>query len=397
MIHVRDNVSARGAGNYHDISGLECPPDSEPPVVEMPSEDSGPVPGAGIGEVEVEGMEAPSKRARMMTPLTMALRRDASMLDAGQSSASSMFPPAVSVEAQDIPVPGGEAEDEDLEVLLADGDHWLIDHGRQKLVRVHVSEMRGSFIPKELELPVDVEHVSKRCRLVAFDREGRKVVHEYEWKGGDSSPPAMKGPWTGTTEFELAHGWSWKKHELECYEVAAKKGRKELTEAEVGPDRRVGLDAAKTKEWNKLVSSGAIVVHEGRQALKLRASMEKKRFATAMQLIASHGWSLNIADVEGGVPGVAEGSLIEAVKTVYGLAVGSGEFLGKQLKQQADGSITISQKSYAQQQKGLEISPERRREKHELITEEEADPILVRGVRYSNNVSTRQQSLILSR
>ncbi|CAE7519486.1 zdhhc15, partial [Symbiodinium sp. CCMP2456] len=198
-----------------------------------------------------------------------------------------------------------------------------------------------------------------------------------------------------------------------------------------------------------------------------------------MQLIASHGWSLNIADVEGaflrgdalsptrgrlfidlppgGVPGVAEGSLIEAVKTVYGLAdapkawwncfsaklaslgtraskfdpclfyyyhncklggvvslhvddlclggnkhfhehvvkplkdmfpfkhwkVGSGEFLGKQLKQQADGSITISQKSYAQQQKGLEISPERRREKHELITEEERQQM--RGVLGSIN------------
>ncbi|CAE7785104.1 unnamed protein product [Symbiodinium sp. KB8] len=27
MVHVHDNVSARGAGNYHDISGLEVPPD----------------------------------------------------------------------------------------------------------------------------------------------------------------------------------------------------------------------------------------------------------------------------------------------------------------------------------------------------------------------------------
>ena len=63
--------------------------------------------------------------------------------------------------------------------------------------------------------------------------------------------------------------------------------------------------------------------------------------------------------------------------------VGSGEFLGKQLQQQADGSIKISQCSYAQQQQGLNISRERKRDKHEPITEDERQQM--RGVLGSIN------------
>ena len=190
-------------------------------------------------------------------------------------------------------------------------------------------------------------------------------------------------------------------------------------------------------------------------------------FAVAMQLIASKQWQLSIADVEGaflrgdaldpkrgrlfielppgGVPGIRSGSLVEAVKTVYGLAdapkarwqcskgkleslgmkvsrfdpclfynyrngevagtialhvddlcaggnkefennvlkplremypfkhwkVGKGEFLGKMLEQQADGSIKIQQSEYARQFKGLDLSRLRRREKGEKVTDEE--------------------------
>ena len=51
--------------------------------------------------------------------------------------------------------------------------------------------------------------------------------------------------------------------------------------------------------------------------------------------------------------------------------VGAGDFLGKKLEQQADGSIKISQSDYAQQMKGIDLSRERRREKTECVSEEE--------------------------
>ena len=71
-------------------------------------------------------------------------------------------------------------------------------------------------------------------------------------------------------------------------------------------------------------------------------TLSMEGFSIAMQLIASQKWRLNIADVEGaflrgdaldpargriyidlppgGVPGVPEGSVVEAVKTIYGFA-----------------------------------------------------------------------------
>ena len=50
---------------------------------------------------------------------------------------------------------------------------------------------------------------------------------------------------------------------------------------------------------------------------------------------------------------------------------GEGQFLGKYLKQEADGGIVITQTEYAQQMQGLEISRERRRAKDAEVTEDE--------------------------
>ena len=57
---------------------------------------------------------------------------------------------------------------------------------------------------------------------------------------------------------------------------------------------------------------------------------------------------------------------------------GTGEFLGKTLEQRPDGSIIISQCSYAKLVKGIELSRERRREKTEPVSEKERSQM--RGV-----------------
>ena len=112
----------------------------------------------------------------------------------------------------------------------------------------------------------------------------------------------IKGLWTGTTEFEfdLVRDWHWNPQRLECFEVRAKKDRKELHESEVAADRKPGLDAAKTKEWKKLVSSGAIVVHEGRKARRLRESVEKRRILKSRFVIteADKGSSPQTQDIK---------------------------------------------------------------------------------------------------
>ena len=335
MIHVRDNVSARGAGNYHDISGLEVPPDVastddgnehqggeaerfvgsgaimelevEPEVV--PSSNPSvaassvmPIPRVVPAEREVEpGMESPS--ARTVAPLTEALRRDLNMLDRGQSSGASVASVGASGAeqlAQQVPVPGGDEADEDLEVLMTDSDHWLLDHGRKKLVRVHVVERRGAYVPCKLELPVEASSMGHVCRSVVFSREGGKIMHEYDWTGDAQSLPVIKGPWTGTTEFELADGWAWCSKSLECFEVKAKKGRKELTEADISSERQSGLNAAKAKEWNKLVSSGAIVVHEDSEARRLKESVPRKSILKSRFVLteADQGTSPQIQDIK---------------------------------------------------------------------------------------------------
>ena len=53
MVYMRDNVSARGAGNYHDLSSLERPPDSD--GAEQAAEQVGNLSGARQLETQSEG------------------------------------------------------------------------------------------------------------------------------------------------------------------------------------------------------------------------------------------------------------------------------------------------------------------------------------------------------
>ncbi|CAE7298082.1 GIP [Symbiodinium sp. CCMP2592] len=560
MVHVRGQVSAKGAGNYHDLSMLGNPPDSEEPnnvpepedargpdssgSAEVPAEEDGAQGDESVGDLLEElgvsvpmessneapqersenrsaevrpatGEESPSKKART-TPLTSMLRADPELLDRGRASTDTMRSPE---EVASIPVPDSEMPDDDLEVLSVEGDRWMVVHGRSRLVRVHAVERRGVFVPSEGELPVDPKFLEKTCCLVGYDRYGRQVCKEYQWDDPSTHELAIRGGfWTGRTEFVLKDGWCMRdQSKAECFEVNIKKGRKELLDHEIPRHKKEGLSKAKVKEWTKLVNSGAIKVHVGAEASRIRSGLEKGRllksrfvlteaeagsspmaddikarwcvrgyldpdllqldtsaptlsmegFSVAMQLIASQKWVLNIADVEGaflrgdeidpkrgkifidlppgGVPGVPEGSIVEAVKTIYGLAdapkawwqcfsarlkslgmqvsrfdpclfyyfdkgeiagtialhvddlcaggneafrrqvleplrkmfpfkhwkTGSGDFLGKQLQQQADSSIRISQCEYAKQLKGISLSRERRREKEESVTEDE--------------------------
>ncbi|OLQ02761.1 Copia protein [Symbiodinium microadriaticum] len=554
MVHVRGLVSARGAGNFYDLSMLDKPPDTESEQVPMqdmmPDEGGGGhLEAAGVGNWDPEvgsdevsgpqvpvpmvvesrdghqeravpaGEESPTKRARVhapMTPLTQMMRQDPEMVDRGRPS-SSVSPALPSAES--IPVPNADEPDDELEVHACEGDHWVVSHSRARLVRVHAVERKGVYIPPVHDLPVDEQYVDSRCCMVGFDRLGNKVCCEYDWRCQESPEVPVRGRfWTGHTEFFLRDGWSVKSQEqVECFEVNIKKGRKELTDHEIPSSKREGLSQAKLKEWKKLVDSGAIRVHSGKSADKIRQSLDRGRllksrfvlteadagsspltcdikarwcvrgyldpdlldldtsaptltaegFATAMQLIASQKWRLNIADVEGaflrgdaldpkrgrlfidlppgGVPGVPAGSVVEAIKTIYGLAdapkawwqcfsaklrslgmkvsrfdpclyyyyvkgkvsgtialhvddlcaggdvnfqkdvlkplrnmfpfkhwkTGSGDFLGKKLEQQPDGSIKISQCDYARQMKGIDLSRSRRREKTEAVSEDE--------------------------
>ena len=461
---------------------------------------------------EPEGA-SPSKRQRVgaeVSQLNLALRANPELLDRGVAS-SSGAEGSQDARACDVPVP----EDvDDLEVTVGSGrDHWIVDHQRSLLVRVHEDEQVEEWRPRIEELPVYSSELEAVCQSVQCDRRGRKHSVEYEWKGKPQKPKGRHLKWTGCSVFKLKPGWKWKQaEENECMEVgSAKKGRKELVEKDTVKERKPGLEKAKLKEWNKLLQSGAIVVHRGKAAHQLKKSIPRKRvlksrfvlteaesgsspatndikarwcirgyldpdlleldtsaptlsaegFAVAMQLIASHGWNITIADVEGaflrgddlspsrgrlfvdlppgGIEGYDETCLVEAVKTVYGLAdapkawwnclngklcglglkvsefdpcvyyyyhqgkvsgvvalhvddlcmggdkhfsehvqdklremfpfkhwkVGKGEFLGKWLEQQSDGSIKISQEQYASELQSLVISQERRRQKED--------------------------------
>ena len=126
MVHIRGQVSAKGAGNYHDLSMLERPPDEEAgaPSEAVPDDSLEPNMGAaGVGEAPLDegdegphvelpmeteesqelrsprqapettaGDESPAKRARKpaeVTPLTRMLRGDPELLDRGCASGSS--------------------------------------------------------------------------------------------------------------------------------------------------------------------------------------------------------------------------------------------------------------------------------------------------------------------
>ena len=430
MVHIRGQVSAKGAGNFHDLSMLERPPDTEHDGVVVPAPDEevnmgaagvGSIPfepsapmeteaaeqGADVAEQEASvqvpmprqgvGDESPTKRARVApgaTQLVHMLRTDPDLLDRGRARASSSAAPSQPNVAE-IPVPGINDTDDDLEVLLTDADRWLVLHGRSKLVRVVSVERRGVVVPVEDELPVRIQDLEEVCCLSGCDRLGNPVFKEYNWKQPESHELLVRhGFWTGHVEFRLKPGWQSKEVPVkECHEVNVKKGRKELNDHEVPQGRRGGLDKAKVKEWTELVDSGAIKVHTGADARRIKDGLErgrllKSRFviteadkgsspmtqdlkarwcvrgyldpdllqldtaaptlssegsAIAVQLLASRKWTLNIADVEGaflrgdaldppqrgrifidmppgGVPGVQEGSIVEAIKTIYGLA-----------------------------------------------------------------------------
>ena len=440
MVQVRDSVSARGAGNYIDLSMLDRPEDVVDPSQEQGGDhdQEGQNRAGQEGQEEMEGVqgasehelhepgeapaqagseeqqlpqgsaveeqqgpsasavrndegpgppeagdESPAKRARSYeSELTRAMRFDPELLDGNRRVVS----------AQEVPVPMGTETDDDLEVYMADADHWLVDHRRLKLIRVHAVERSSLFEPLSCGLPVREQDVQERCLTVMYNRHGQKSCQESNWH--EHRGKRQDGLWTGWTAFSLRPGWSWKdKRAEECHEVAVKtKGRKEVDERSLDESRKEGLKAAKSKEWKKLITSGAVVVHEGRAADEIRQTVPKERFlksrfvvteadqgsspetadlkarwcirgyldpdlleldtcsptissegfAVALQVMASMKWRLQIADVEGaflrgdeldasrgrlfmevppgGIEGVGAGSVIEAIKTVYGLA-----------------------------------------------------------------------------
>ncbi|CAE7666546.1 GIP [Symbiodinium sp. CCMP2456] len=180
--------------------------------------------------------------------------------------------PPSQANASEIPVPGINESDDDLEVLTAESDRWLVIHGRSKLVRVVGVERKGVVVPVEDTLPVCVDDLEDECVLIGFDRLGNKVFKEYNWRKPETHDLIVRGGfWTGRVEFCLKDGWKDKVvKEQECYEVNIKKGRKELNDHEVPPERRNGLAKAKVKEWAKLVDSGAIKVHTGNAAKRIK-------------------------------------------------------------------------------------------------------------------------------
>ena len=236
MVYVRDNVSARGAGNYHDLSALERPPDdpADEPV------ESSPVQGeedwrqaAGVGSLADEdttsvidhgsdapqgevrapegspGDESPSKRARTQgepSVLSQMMRANLELLDSGRPASSGT---RMEVDASTIPVPESDEPDEGLEVMMTDGDHWIVDHGRRKLVRVHVVDRDGLFAPVPKSLPVLDKDVEDKCTVVGFDRHGTKRVCQYDHRVAEGRSLFSHGVlWTGRTEFVLKEGWS---------------------------------------------------------------------------------------------------------------------------------------------------------------------------------------------
>eukprot|EP00435_Cladocopium_sp_Y103_P075952 s11_g70.t1 len=135
-------------------------------------------------------------------------------------------------------------------------------------------------------------------------------------------------------------------HFEEVYVAAVKKqGRKEVTPKSLNPEKREELERARVKEWNKMVESGAVVVHNGENAKKILDQIGQDRtlesrfvytsedgspntklkarwcirgyldpdvckvetasptlssegLAITLQVLSSYGWRLRIADVE---------------------------------------------------------------------------------------------------
>ena len=177
--------------------------------------------------------------------------------------------------------------------------------------------------------------------------------------------------------------------EQEVLLAEKKKGRKEVLMKDLRGSQLECLRAAKEKEWGKMLASGAVRVHKGEEAKRIveevgRDRVLQSRFvvtfpddkvqkeqgvlkarwcirgyldpdlltlhtssptlsheglSVVLQLLATFGWEVNIADIEAaflradplkrkvlvkvpsdGIPGVGYDDVIELVKPVYGLA-----------------------------------------------------------------------------
>lgn len=127
---------------------------------------------------------------------------------------------------------------------------------------------------------------------------------------------------------------------------ARKVKHRELNAKNLSPDKRRELDNARSKEWNKLINSGAMIVHHGGEASKIvdevgsdrvlqsrfvytsddgtnegvlkarwcikgyldpdvldvktaSPTLSNEGFAVTLQIVASHHWEMVIADIEG--------------------------------------------------------------------------------------------------
>ncbi|CAE7214173.1 unnamed protein product [Symbiodinium sp. CCMP2592] len=399
MVQMRESVSARGAGNYLDLSILERPPDQAEEPQETPGEMQGDA-NAGVwsnhgGEelsqqasdhnddnaasaapavaaaapVSVEservvehddGDSSPSKRARVQeqldhTPLVRAMRFDPQLLDSGAPRGSAQGP-LYAAGAHEVPVPD-EAED-DLEVhaiigcLIIVGASW--------------------------------------CGCMSLSVMSITACMSSAWRAGVRGD-SNSGLWTGKTEFSLKEGWKWKSDEQECHEVTSKKGRKELNENEIKEDRKQGLMAAKMKEWKKLLSSGAIVVHTGKDAERIRRETPRDRFLKSRFVLteAEPGASPETSDIKARwcIRGYLDPDLL-TLDTCAPTLSAEGLALALQLSASMRWRIQIADVEGAflrgdklEPGRGrifIELSRERRRDKCESVTEDERQQM--RGV-----------------
>ena len=52
---------------------------------------------------------------------------------------------------------------------------------------------------------------------------------------------------------------------------------RELQEKQLSPEKRNELNAAKSKEWGKIIDSGSMVVHAGQEAKRMEGEVGKDR------------------------------------------------------------------------------------------------------------------------
>ena len=202
VVHVRSEVSARGAGTYHDISEQERPPVEESEEASAPQVVQA---GAGVGDIELdvepsvevssgsvaspelpgmdvepraprppleEGEESPSKRLRV-SELTQALRRSADVLDGAQHVQRQVENQVEQPQrAEDIPIPGDS--DEELEVTVNSNDCLVVERtkGRKEVAMSSVAKDRSQGLDearrkewkKLLDSKAIVVHTGEKAR-----------------------------------------------------------------------------------------------------------------------------------------------------------------------------------------------------------------------------------------